>query len=50
MIIGTDVHGDAVELPVELRDEGILDFGSEHALCWHWADDFVLRISTEEHE
>ena len=35
IFIGDNAFGDAISLPVELRDGGILDFGREHALAWY---------------
>ncbi len=35
LIIGEDCYGWAVALPVELRDNGVVDFGREHALAWY---------------
>lgn len=34
-LLGDNVFGHAISLPVELRDGGILDFGREHALAWY---------------
>jgi N4-gp56 family major capsid protein len=35
VIFGEDFYGYAVGLPVELRDNGVTDFGREHALAWY---------------
>lgn len=35
LIFGEDTYGYAVGLPVELRDNGVTDFGREHALGWY---------------
>lgn len=35
VIFGEDTYGYAVGLPVELRDNGVTDFGREHALAWY---------------
>lgn len=35
VIFGEDCYGWAVALPVELRDNGVVDFGREHALAWY---------------
>lgn len=34
-IFGEDTYGYAVALPVELRDNGVTDFGREHGLAWY---------------
>ena len=34
-IFGEDCYGYAVALPVELRDNGVTDFGREHGLAWY---------------
>lgn len=35
LLFGEDTYGYAVGLPVELRDNGVTDFGREHALAWY---------------
>jgi N4-gp56 family major capsid protein len=35
IMFGEYSYGHAVGLPVELRDNGVQDFGREHALCWY---------------
>lgn len=35
LIMGDEYYGYAVALPVELRDNGITDFGREHSLGWY---------------
>lgn len=35
IVLGDNVFGHAIALPVELRDGGVLDFGREHALAWY---------------
>lgn len=35
VVFGEGAYGYAVALPVELRDNGITDFGREHALAWY---------------
>lgn len=35
VIFGENTYGYAVALPVELRDNGVTDFGREHALAWY---------------
>lgn len=35
VIFGEDTYGYAVALPVELRDDGVTDFGREHGLAWY---------------
>jgi N4-gp56 family major capsid protein len=35
VIFGEDYYGYAVGLPVELRDNGVIDFGREHQLGWY---------------
>lgn len=35
LIFGENTYGHAVALPVELRDDGVTDFGREHALAWY---------------
>lgn len=35
VIFGEDYYGFAVGLPVELRDNGVKDFGREHGLAWY---------------
>ncbi len=34
-IFGADYYGIAWSLPVELRDNGVIDFGREHGLAWY---------------
>lgn len=35
VIFGQNYYGFAVSLPVELRDNGVIDFGREHGLAWY---------------
>lgn len=35
VLFGEDTYGYAVALPVELRDNGVTDFGREHAIAWY---------------
>jgi len=35
LIFGEDYYGYAVGMPVELRDNGVIDFGREHQLGWY---------------
>ena len=35
ILFGEDYYGYAVGLPVELRDDGVTDFGREHRLAWY---------------
>lgn len=35
VVFGQDTYGYAVALPVELRDNGVVDFGREHGLAWY---------------
>jgi len=35
MMIGDNAFGQAIALPVELRDGGVIDFGREHGLAWY---------------
>jgi len=53
LMIGDNAFGQAISLPVELRDGGVLDFGREHALAWYgiWGfgtitDSAVMRLVT----
>ncbi len=53
LMIGDNAFGQAIALPVELRDGGVLDFGREHALAWYsiWGfglitDQAVARLET----
>jgi hypothetical protein len=46
IIIGEYAFEDAVELPDELRDRGLSDFGRDAEMCWHWADEFVVVITS----
>lgn len=41
VLFGEDTFGYAIGLPVELRDNGVTDFGREHALAWYaiWGAD-----------
>lgn len=42
-IFGEFAYGHATALPVELRDNGVTDFGREHALAWYaiWGTDIL---------
>lgn len=35
VVFGEDTYGYAIGLPVELRDNGVTDFGREHGLAWY---------------
>lgn len=35
LMIGDNAFGQAIALPVELRDGGVIDFGREHGLSWY---------------
>lgn len=35
VVFGQDLYGFAVSLPVELRDNGVVDFGRERGLAWY---------------
>ena len=35
IVFGEETYGYAIGLPVELRDNGVTDFGREHALAWY---------------
>lgn len=35
VLFGEDTYGYAIALPVELRDNGVTDFGREHGLAWY---------------
>jgi N4-gp56 family major capsid protein len=35
IIFGEDFYGYAVALPVEIRDDGVTDYGREHGLAWY---------------
>jgi hypothetical protein len=35
VMIGDNAFGQAIALPVELRDGGVIDFGREHGLAWY---------------
>lgn len=35
ILFGAEAFAKAVALPVEMRDNGIIDFGREHALAWY---------------
>lgn len=35
VLFGEDFYGYAIGLPVELRDNGVTDFGREHGLAWY---------------
>ena len=35
VIFGDAYYGLAISLPVELRDNGVVDFGRERALAWY---------------
>ena len=45
IVIGDDAFEEAVNLPIELQNDGILDFGEESAVCWCWIDDVMVRIT-----
>ena len=35
VLFGDNAVGNAISLPVEMRDNGITDFGREHGLAWY---------------
>lgn len=35
VLFGEDYYAYAIGLPVELRDNGVTDFGREHGLAWY---------------
>jgi N4-gp56 family major capsid protein len=35
VLFGEDYYGYAIGLPVELRDNGVIDYGREHGLAWY---------------
>ncbi len=43
LMMGENAVGFALSLPVELRDNGVTDFGREHALAWYaiWGVDLM---------
>jgi N4-gp56 family major capsid protein len=43
LLMGENSVGFALALPVELRDNGVQDFGREHALAWYaiWGTDLI---------
>lgn len=43
LMIGENNYGFALALPTELRDNGVTDFGREHALAWYaiWGADLL---------
>jgi N4-gp56 family major capsid protein len=45
LIFGENNYGFALALPAELRDNGITDFGREHALAWYsiWGADLLTN-------
>jgi N4-gp56 family major capsid protein len=45
LIFGENNYGFALGLPAELRDNGITDFGREHALAWYsiWGADLLMN-------
>jgi hypothetical protein len=52
-MFGEFAFGHAIALPVELRDNGVRDFGREHGLAWYaiWGTGLLetnhsLRIET----
>jgi N4-gp56 family major capsid protein len=47
ILFGAEAFAKAVALPVEMRDNGIIDFGREHALAWYSIMGFgTLRDNT----
>lgn len=47
LLFGAEAFAKAVALPVEMRDNGIIDFGREHALGWYTIQGFgTLRDYT----
>lgn len=47
ILFGAEAFAKAVALPVEMRDNGIVDFGREHALAWYSIQGFgTLRDYT----
>ncbi len=47
VMFGEYSYGHAVALPVELRDNGISDFGREHALAWYaiWGSGLLENVN-----
>jgi N4-gp56 family major capsid protein len=47
IMIGDNAFGQAIALPVELRDGGVIDFGREHGLSWYaiWGFDVITHES-----
>jgi N4-gp56 family major capsid protein len=47
MMIGDNAFGQAIALPVELRDGGVIDFGREHGLSWYaiWGFNVITHES-----
>lgn len=53
MVFSDSAYGKATGLPVEMRDDGISDYGRKHGLGWYsimgaalLEDDFVVKIET----
>jgi len=47
ILFGAEAFAKAVALPVEMRDNGIIDFGREHGLAWYSIQGFgTLRDNT----
>jgi len=53
MLFADSAYAKATALPVELRDDGVRDFGRKHGLAWYGImgcglleDDFVVKIET----
>ncbi len=53
LLFADSAYGKAVGLPVEMRDDGVRDYGRKHGLAWYSImgagiieDDFVIRIES----
>ena len=53
ILFADSAYGKATALPVEMRDDGVKDFGRRHSLAWYTImgaglleDDFIVRIHT----
>jgi N4-gp56 family major capsid protein len=53
ILFADSAFGKATALPVEMRDDGVKDFGRRHSLAWYsimgaglLEDDFIVRIHT----
>lgn len=45
VMFGDNAFGHAVSLPVEMRDNGVIDFGREHSLAWYsiWGNGIITE-------